>query len=220
MSFKRIFSAGKRKEKQAKTKDEPPTTQEAIQKLRDTEEMLTKKTEYLEKKIEAETSSAKRNVQANRRAEAMQALKRRKRLERQLSHVDSTLSAIELQRETVENTHVGLETVKALDYGRKAMAGAHKQVGVDDIHDMMDDISDSMDKARDIDDVLTGRSSSMHDDIDEDELNAELEQLGLEDRKDVPDLPEVPTSHLPTRTRGKDKKLEKDEMKELEAWVT
>ena len=83
MSLKRIFSAKKR----SKTKETTPTTQDAIHKLRETEEMLTKKTEYLEKKIQSETTAAKQNVQANKRPAAMQCLKRRKRLEKQLSQV-------------------------------------------------------------------------------------------------------------------------------------
>lgn len=44
-----------------------PTTQEAIQKLRETEEMLTKKQEYLEKKIEQELQTAKKNGTKNKR---------------------------------------------------------------------------------------------------------------------------------------------------------
>ena len=83
MSFKRIFSAKRREN----AKETTPTTQDAIQKLRQTEEMLTKKTEYLEKKIQSETTAAKQNVQSKNREAAMQCIKRRKRLERQLSQI-------------------------------------------------------------------------------------------------------------------------------------
>lgn len=41
--------------------------QEAIHKLRETEEMLTKKQEYLEKKIEQEIAIAKKNGTKNKR---------------------------------------------------------------------------------------------------------------------------------------------------------
>lgn len=44
-----------------------PSTQEAIQKLRETEEMLTKKQEHLEKKIEQELQTAKKNGTKNKR---------------------------------------------------------------------------------------------------------------------------------------------------------
>lgn len=44
-----------------------PSPQEAIQKLRETEEMLTKKQEFLEKKIEQELQIAKKNGTKNKR---------------------------------------------------------------------------------------------------------------------------------------------------------
>lgn len=44
-----------------------PSPQEAIQKLRDTEEMLTKKQEFLEKKIEQELNAARKHGTKNKR---------------------------------------------------------------------------------------------------------------------------------------------------------
>ena len=49
-----------------KNKEQPPTTQEAIQKLRSTEEMLTKKSEFLEKKIDQEVATARKNASKNK----------------------------------------------------------------------------------------------------------------------------------------------------------
>lgn len=50
-----------------KKDDKGPTTGEAIQKLRETEEMLIKKQEFLEKKIELEIQTAKKNAAKNKR---------------------------------------------------------------------------------------------------------------------------------------------------------
>lgn len=47
-----------------------PSPQEAIQKLRETEEMLTKKQEFLENKIEQELQTAKKNGTKNKRGAA------------------------------------------------------------------------------------------------------------------------------------------------------
>ena len=47
--------------------DKPPTTGEAIQKLRETEEMLIKKQDFLEKKIEQEIAIARKNGTKNKR---------------------------------------------------------------------------------------------------------------------------------------------------------
>ena len=49
-----------------KNKDKAPSPQEAIQRLRDIEEMLMKKSDFLEKKVEQELSTAKKNGTKNK----------------------------------------------------------------------------------------------------------------------------------------------------------
>lgn len=48
-------------------KEQAPSTGEAIQKLRETENMLIKKQEFLESKIEEELNTAKKNASKNKR---------------------------------------------------------------------------------------------------------------------------------------------------------
>ena len=60
--FARVFGSGKKGEK-------APTPQEAIQRLRETEEMLQKKSDFLEKKVEQELSLAKKNGTKNKRGD-------------------------------------------------------------------------------------------------------------------------------------------------------
>ena len=48
---------------------EPPTTQMAIQKLRETEKMLNTKSEFLEEKIDQETALVKKHGMKNKRGE-------------------------------------------------------------------------------------------------------------------------------------------------------
>lgn len=50
-----------------KKEDDQPTTGEAIQKLRETEEMLIKKQDFLEKKIDEYMLLAKKNASKNKR---------------------------------------------------------------------------------------------------------------------------------------------------------
>lgn len=51
----------------SKKDGQPPSTSDAIQKLRETEEMLYKKQDYLEKKIEVEMKMARMNASKNKR---------------------------------------------------------------------------------------------------------------------------------------------------------
>lgn len=57
-----------------------------------TEEILTKKQAYIEKKVEEELATIKANGTKNKRV-ALAALKRKKRLEKQLEQIDGTISA-------------------------------------------------------------------------------------------------------------------------------
>ena len=176
--------------------------------------------------------TAKKAGTKNKRV-AIAALKRKKRLEKQLQQIDNTLSTIEFQREAIENASTNIEAVKALDYGRKALSAAHKQLDVDDVNDLMDDISEEMQNANEISEALSGMGGAFGDDIDEDELNAELEELEQEDLdeqmlnigavggEDLPSVPDTELPEVPTTTKTKQKKVEMDDdMAELEAWAS
>ncbi len=77
------------------------TPQEAIQQLRDVEDVLNKKVEHLEGKINEETAIARRDARTNKR-NAINALKRKKRLEKTLQQIDGTLTTLEYQREALQ----------------------------------------------------------------------------------------------------------------------
>ncbi|XP_023806216.1 charged multivesicular body protein 4c isoform X2 [Oryzias latipes] len=201
-----------------------PSAQEAIHRLRETEEMLTKKQEYLEKKIEQEIATAKKHGTKNKRA-ALQALKRKKRLEQQLAQIDGTLSTIEFQREALENSHTNTEVLKNMGFAAKAMKQVHQNMDLDKIDDLMQDITEQQEVAQEISEAI---SRPFGDTFDEDELLAELEELEqqeLEDSmKNMGGLPNVPNSKLPARPgpRPTTKKRveDDDDMHMLASWAT
>ncbi|XP_018533761.1 charged multivesicular body protein 4b [Lates calcarifer] len=203
-----------------------PTPQEAIQRLRETEEMLAKKQEFLEKKIDQELITAKKNGTKNKRA-ALQALKRKKRYEKQLAQIDGTLSTIEFQREALENANTNTEVLKNMGYAAKAMKAAHENMDIDKVDDLMAEITEQQEVAQEISDVIS-RPVGFGEDYDEDELMAELEELEqeeldknlleIEGTEDVP-LPSVPSTSLPSRPAKKKEEEDEDDMADLEAWA-
>ncbi|XP_034725816.1 charged multivesicular body protein 4b [Etheostoma cragini] len=203
-----------------------PTPQEAIQKLRETEEMLAKKQDFLEKKIDQELLTAKKNGTKNKRA-ALQALKRKKRYEKQLAQIDGTLSTIEFQREALENANTNTEVLKNMGYAAKAMKAAHENMDIDKVDDLMADITEQQEVAQEISDVIS-RPIGFGDEFDEDDLMAELEELEqeeldknlleIEGTEDVP-LPSVPSTSLPSRPAKKKVEEDEDDMADLEAWA-
>ncbi|XP_073344546.1 charged multivesicular body protein 4c [Pagrus major] len=202
-----------------------PSPQEAIHKLRETEEMLTKKQDYLEKRIEQELMIAKKNGTKNKRA-ALQALKRKKRLEQQLTQIDGTLSTIEFQREALENSHTNTEVLKNMGFAAKAMKQVHENMDIDKIDDLMADITEQQDVAHEISDAI---SRPFGDQFDEDELLAELAELEEEELEESMDrmggLPSVPSSRLPSarpsqRASTKKRAEEEDnDMRALASWA-
>ncbi|PNF27008.1 Charged multivesicular body protein 4b [Cryptotermes secundus] len=122
MSFLTKMFAGKKGEK-------PSSTGDAIQKLRETEEMLIKKQDFLEKKIEQEISIARKNGTKNKRA-AIQALKRKKRYEKQLQQIDGTLSTIEMQREALEGANTNTAVLQTMKNAADALKAAHQHMYV------------------------------------------------------------------------------------------
>lgn len=82
-------------------KEQRPSSAKVIRKLRETENMLLEKQDFLEKKIELEFDAARENGTKNKRA-AMADLQRKRRYEKQLQQICGTLSTIKMQRETLE----------------------------------------------------------------------------------------------------------------------
>ncbi|KAK2851176.1 hypothetical protein Q5P01_007452 [Channa striata] len=183
-----------------------PSPQEAIQKLRETEEMLSKKQEFLEKKIEQELQIAKKNGTKNKRA-ALQALKRKKRYEKQLAQIDGTLSTIEFQRDALRMPTLTLKDIDKVD-------------------ELMQDITDQQELAQEISDAIS-KPVGFGEEFDEDELLTELEELEQEELskhlleikgpESVP-LPSVPSTSLPSRHKAK-KEEDEEDMEDLQRWA-
>ena len=221
MSFFGKMFGGKKGEK-------APTTGEAIQKLRETEDMLLKKQDFLEKKVESELSIARKNAKTNKRV-ALAAIKRKKRFEAQLTQLDGTLTTLEQQREALEGANTNTAVLQTMGEAAKSLKKAHEGMNVDDVHEMMDDIAEQQDVAKEISEAISN-PVAFGNEFDEDELEAELEELEkegeLEEQRKLDeefldvgpstsDLPEVPSATPERKEKAKQKKELTDEEKEL-----
>lgn len=216
----KLFGKGKQ------SKGKTPSPQEAIQKLRETEEIMVKKQEFLEQKIQQELATAKKNGTKNKRV-ALAALKRKKRYEQQLAQIDGTLSTIEFQREALENATTNTEVLKTMSDAAKAMKAAHQNMDIDKVDDLMAEINEQQEIAQEISDAIS-KPVGFGDDVDEDELLAELEEMEQEELErnllkveDEPvPLPSVPKAKVPTVPARKVDEDEDEDMKELAAWAS
>jgi len=212
-------------------KEKPVDAQQAITKLRDSEEMLEKKSRHLETQIEKELQAAKTHGTKNKRA-ALNALKRKKRLEAQLNQIDNTLTTIEFQRESLMNARSNAEILSTMKDAGKAMQGIHKEVNIEKVEDVMDDIQEQQDIAAEISAAISRPIDMPGIDMDDDDLLAELEDLEQEELDSnlinagnaaVPatSLPSVPNTQLPAVPAQQQPVANKedDDLAELENWV-
>lgn len=206
-------------------KDKPPTPQEAIQRIREVEELLEKKSQFLEKKINDELMTAKKHGTKNKRM-AIQALKRKKRYEAQLQQIDGTLSTLEFQREVLENASSNAEVLKVMGDASKAFKNANQNLDVDKVHDLMDDIAEQQQVAAEISSAISN-PVGFSDNVDEDELMKELEELQDKELEDeLLNIPEAPSTNLPTTSTkvkpspvAAKKNDDKDDLEKMLDWV-
>ncbi|KAJ2016804.1 ESCRT-III subunit protein snf7 [Coemansia sp. RSA 455] len=160
-------------------KKEKTTPKDAIINLRETLTMLEKRELHIQGKIDNELKIARTNATSNRRV-ALLALKRKKLYDNQLEKMSGTRMTIEAQAMSIEAANVNLETMKAMERGAEAMKHIHKDLNIDKVDQTMEDIREQMDLANEVSDAIS-QPQLFGAEMDEDELEAELEELEQEE---------------------------------------
>lgn len=181
--FKKLFGGGE-KGGAGPSKPPPPVTTaksatatvDAIQRLGETEELLTKRRNLLEKKIAHELERAKELTRQGNKRAALMALKKKKLYETQLEQVENNILRVNEQQVGLENLRATVETVDALRTGAHAGKATMQEMKIDDVDKVWDEINDQTDQMRQIQDAMAQPIGAAAD-IDEDELLGELEEM-------------------------------------------
>ncbi|PPQ85872.1 hypothetical protein CVT26_004002 [Gymnopilus dilepis] len=215
-SFMSYFGAGR--------KDPKQTARDAIVGLRQQLQMIEKKEEYLQRKIEEETKKARANAVSNK-AVATAALKRKKMTEQELDKLAGSRLQLELQVNTLESANLNAETMAAMKKASDALKVIHGNMNLDKVDATMNAVNEQRELANEIAEALSNPIYGVE--VDEDELNAELEELQQEELNTrLNEADHVPV-HLPPTSRVSEDKartpataVEDDEeaqLKELQA---
>jgi len=164
-------------------KKQAPPPKESIAKLRETLDMLEKREQFLQKKMDKEVGEAKKYMQQKNKRAALMCLKRKKTYESQMEKISGARMTIEQQVMTLEGANVSLEAMNAMKMGAQSMKTIHKDMSIDSVDDTMDEIREQMDIANEINDAISQPLGG--DVLDEDELLAELEDLEQEGLDEV-----------------------------------
>jgi charged multivesicular body protein 4A/B len=154
------------------------STRTAIFALRAQIELLNKKQDHLEKRINDESSKAKTNVSSNKAA-ATAALQRKKMYEVELDRLNGSRLQLEMQVHTLESADLNAETVQAMKQATLALKGIQGKVTIEGADTVMADVQDQTSIAREIADIISAPVDSVILGAEED-LREELQALEAE----------------------------------------
>ncbi|POV96261.1 hypothetical protein PSHT_15237 [Puccinia striiformis] len=133
------------------------------------------------KKIEDELRKAKANATTNKRA-ATAALRQKKLYEQELDRLAGRRMTLETQVNAIESANMNLETMQAMRRGADVLKGIHGNLNIDKVDATMDSIREQMDLTNEISDAISN-PVGMGQELDEDEIKAELEELEQDELK-------------------------------------
>ncbi|CAL5406997.1 unnamed protein product [Camellia sinensis] len=208
--MKRVFGV-------KKDKEPPPSVSDASDRINKRGETVDEKI----KKLDVELARYKEQIKKTRpgpaqeavKARAMRVLKQKRMYEGQRDMLYNQTFNLDQVSFAAEGIKDAQQTMSALKSANKELKGMMKTVKIQDIDNLQDEMMDLMDVSSEIQESL-GRSYSVPDDIDEEDLMGELDALeadmGMETESDgVPaylqpdkedldgelNLPSAPTGH-------------------------
>jgi len=198
-----------------------------IVKLRETIAQQEKRQDHIQTKVDALVAEAKAKMANNDKKGALFAMKRKKLYEQEIEKLENTKMTLESQVINLESATQNKETFAALKTGTEAMKNIRKEMDIEKVDDMMDDIKEEMELAQEIGNAIAQPVDLMP--MDDDELLAELAELGAQDaedsllkkpagREDL-GLPAVPTKKLPAKKKTAQELEEEAALKELQAMM-
>ncbi|KAJ3741511.1 Snf7 family [Lentinula detonsa] len=126
---------------------------------------------------------------------ALRTLKQKRLYESQLAQLAQQTFNMENAALTTENMRNTMATVDALQASNKEIKKQYGKINIDKIDDMHDEMEEMLERANEIQESL-GRSYAVPDELDEDDLEAELDALQFEEEEEgtsyLADINKVP----------------------------
>ncbi|KAI0723111.1 Snf7-domain-containing protein [Earliella scabrosa] len=201
-------------------RDPKASSRDAIVTLRQQLQMIEKKEDYLQKKIDEEMKKAKANAVSNKAA-ATAALRRKKVTEQELERLQNTRFQLEMQINTLESASFNAENMAAMKKASLALKDIHGKLSIDIVDKTMADIQEQTQLANEVSEAISS-STYAGVEFDDDELKQELAELEQEELDEKLMADHAPVHHPagPSRVEDKRQAVEDDEeaqLKELQA---
>jgi len=182
--MKRVFGA-------KKDKEPPPSVSDASDRINKRGETVDEKIKRLDNELARYKDQIKKTrpgpAQEAVKARAMRVLKQKRMYEGQRDMLYNQTFNLDQVAFAAEGIKDAQQTMTALKSANKELKGMMKTVKIQDIDNLQDEMMDLMDVSHEIQESL-GRSYSVPDDVDEEELMGELDALeadmGMETESD------------------------------------
>jgi charged multivesicular body protein 5 len=188
----------------AKKKAPPPNLTDCIGNVDSRGESIEKKISKLDlelKKYKDQMAKMRNGPSKNMvKQRALRVLKQKKMYEQQLEGLRNQSFNMEQTNFATQQLKDTKTTVDAMKTGVKEMKREYKKVDIGKIEDLHDEMEDMLELAGEVQETL-GRAYGLPDDVDEDDLEAELDALGddfLADSEDTSYLDAVSAPDPPT----------------------
>ena len=165
---------------------------------------IAKHSKKLEQQCVKLDQDARMYLKAGKKKKALYTLKLKRLKIKSIENVEKQILSLEKVLVEIETTEMTQESLKAVQSGTDALNEMHRIMSVEDVEQIMADNEDALDDANEIASLISNSSSNL-DELDDDELAAELAALeGPQTRiaiesdteKQINSMPQVPTNSI------------------------
>uniref|UniRef100_UPI00398EE047 charged multivesicular body protein 7 isoform X1 n=1 Tax=Pristiophorus japonicus TaxID=55135 RepID=UPI00398EE047 len=161
------------------------------------EKMLTQKAETLSQEADGYKEEARSHLKTGKKHLALKSLKMKRRTDKRLENIHAKLDTIQTILDRIYTSQTDKTVVEAYQTGLGALRRSMKDVTVEKVENLMDQIEQFCETQDDINQTLASANLDPMGGVDTDELEAELNAL-LESAAEITlPLPDVPTRPLP-----------------------
>ena len=175
--FENLFNK-KQKEKETETKteklDKEINNLKIINELRENIELIEKRNLLIETHKTKLIIEAKSKLNNNDKKGALLILNKKKKIEEEINKNQGSQLLLENQLSNLESASLNKHIINSLSKSNKAIHTLNKDLNVDKIEELMDDIQEEQDNYNTIQSIISQPLQQIYED---DELNKELEEL-------------------------------------------
>jgi charged multivesicular body protein 4A/B len=169
--FENLFN---KKQKDNGEKDKETNNLKIINELRENIDLIEKRNLFIEKHKDKLIIEAKAKLNNNDKKGALLILNKKKKIEEEINKNQGSQLLLENQLSNLESANLNKHIINSLSKSNKAIHSLNKDLNVDTIEELMDDIQEEQDNYNTIQSIMEQPLQQIYED---DDLNKELEEL-------------------------------------------